>query len=92
VKKGISWYGRFGLLITILVGTKIKFKVAENELKMQGTDTSKGYDILLARVRGDWEWERSMKTFYDKEKFPATFAVYCPLKGSTCNGLMYMIR
>jgi hypothetical protein len=34
VKKGISWYGRFGLLITILVGTKIKFEVAENELKM----------------------------------------------------------
>jgi hypothetical protein len=28
------WYGRFGLLITILVGTKIKFEVAENELKM----------------------------------------------------------
>jgi hypothetical protein len=26
--------GRFGLLITILVGTKIKFEVAENELKM----------------------------------------------------------
>jgi hypothetical protein len=29
--KGISWYGRFGLLITILVGKKIKFKVAEND-------------------------------------------------------------
>jgi hypothetical protein len=24
VKKGISWYERFGLLITILVGTKIR--------------------------------------------------------------------
>jgi hypothetical protein len=44
---------------------------------VQGTDTSKGYDILLARVRGDWE--QSMKTFYDiKKNFPPLLQCIAP--------------